>query len=331
MKPKTLVLPPASRLEAVCSEACRDLLNEHFDPVWNDLGRDYTEAELLDLISEAEVVLTSWGSPNLTEEMIGRAPKLRAVGHAAGTVKTRVPRSAFGRGIRVYSAAPRIAQSVGEYVLACMLTLLRRLPQFHDMMRAGKWKTEGGMKGHELAGNTVGIVSASSTARELLKLLVPFHVKVLLYDPYLSEEKARELHVVRATLEQVMRCPIISVHAPSLPSTQGMITKELLALIPDGAIFINSSRATVLDEQALLAELKTGRFMAALDVFAQEPLPADSPFRQLDNVLLTPHVAGASVQGHLALMQAVVEDILRGMRGEPTKYEVYERMWETMA
>ena len=331
MKPKTLVLPPASRLEAGCSKACRDLLNEHFDPVWNDLGRDYTEAELLDRISEAEVVLTSWVSPNLTEEMLDRAPRLRAIGHAAGTVKTRVPKSAFGRGIRVYSAAPRIAQSVGEYVLACILSLLRRLPQFHAMMREGKWKTEDGMKGHELAGNTVGIVSASSTARELLKLLAPFHVKVLLYDPYLSEEKARELHVTRATLEQVMRCPIISVHAPSLPSTRGMITKELLALIPDGAIFINSSRATVLDEQALLAELKTGRFMAALDVFAQEPLPAESPFRQLDNVLLTPHVAGASVQGHLALMQAVVEDILRGMRGEPTKYEVHERMWETMA
>jgi phosphoglycerate dehydrogenase-like enzyme len=329
-KPIALVLPPKSRLNEVCSEECVRLLNEHFEPVWNDKGSDYTEEELVRMISSAEVVLTSWGSPSITEKMLEQAPNLRMIGHAAGTVKGRIPPTAFSKGVKIFSAAPRIAQSVGEYCLTVLMSSLRYIPTFDKQVKQGQWRSTS-LKGRELAGQTIGIVSASSTARAFLKLLAPFNVRVLVYDPYLKDEAAAQLNVTKASLEEVMSCPIISIHAPKLPATYKMVTKELISLIPDNAILINSSRADVLDEEALIEELQKGRFFAALDVFTKEPLPADSPLLKLDNVLLSSHVAGATVEGHLALMQGVVEDLLRSMNQEKTSLEVSQAMWETMA
>jgi phosphoglycerate dehydrogenase-like enzyme len=330
MKLKALVLSPQSRLEEVCSERCRARLNENFDTLWNDTGRDYTVAELDGMVGDVDVIVTSWGSPSLSEQTLIQAPRLRMVGHAAGTVKRLVPRDVFGRGIKVFSAAPRIAQSVGEYCLAAALASLRYLNTFDSSVREGQWKIAG-LKGRELTGSTVGIVSASSTARAFIKLLAPFQVNIRIYDPYLSQEAAEKMNATLATLEEVMQCPIISVHAPNLPATERMLTRELLAMIPDGAVFINSSRGGVLDEPAFIEELRTGRFMAALDVFEKEPLSPDSVFRTLPNVLLSPHIAGATVQGHLALMEEVVEDMIRSLQGEATRYEVSEKMWEVMA
>lgn len=330
MKKKALVLSPESRLKEVCSVKCRALLNEHFDVTWNETGKDYTKEELASLVGETEVILTSWGSPSLDEDLLNRAVNLRAVGHAAGTVKHLVPKQIFGRGVRVFSAAPRIALSVGEYCLTALLTSLRHLPALDAAVRNGGWRDDV-QKGRELTGSTIGIISASSTARMFIKLLAPFQVNVLVYDPYLTEEAAAALQVTRATLEEVMSCPIISVHAPKVPATDRMLTRELLALIPDGGIFMNSSRAAVAHEQAFMEELASGRFNAILDVFEKEPLPADSAMRNLPNVLLTPHVAGASVEGHLSLMEAVVQDIIRALHDDKCTYEVSERMWEIMA
>jgi phosphoglycerate dehydrogenase-like enzyme len=331
-KPKALILPPQSKMNEVCSAECVSLLNEHFEPIWNTKGSDYTQEELAGLLgsTEAEAMLTSWGSPSLTEAMLEQAPKLRMIGHAAGTVKGRIPPTAFSKNVRVFSAAPRIAQSVGEYCLTVLLSSLRYMPTFDKQVKSGNWRITP-LKGRELAGQTIGIVSASSTARAFLKLLAPFHVNVLVYDPFLKDEAAAQLQVTKASLEEVMQCPIISIHAPKLPATYKMVTKAMISSIPDNAILINSSRADVIDEEALIEELQKGRFFAALDVFTKEPLPGDSPLTKLDNVLLSSHVAGATVEGHLALMQGVVEDMIRSMKQEKTTIEVTQAMWENMA
>lgn len=330
MKKKALVLSPELRLQEVCSAKCRTLLNEHFDVTWNETGKDYTQEELASMVRDAELILTSWGSPSLNEDIVNQAVNLRAVAHAAGTVKHLVPRAIFKRDVRVFSAASRIALSVGEYCLAALLATLRHLPAFDTTLHNGGWR-EAGLKGKELTGSTIGIISASSTARAFLKLLAPFQVNVFIYDPYLSEEAADQLAVKRATLEEIMSCPIISVHAPKVPATERMLTRELLARIPDGAIFMNSSRASVVDAQAFIEELTSGRFHAILDVFEKEPIPLDSALRSLPNVLLTPHIAGASVQGHLSLMEEVVQDVIKAFNGDKTCYEVSERMWDVMA
>lgn len=334
MKPKTLVLPPQSRLDEVCSAECRRLLEQHFDTVWNDTGRDYSNTELAEMISDAEVILTSWGSPNLDVETLQKATKLKMIGHAAGTLKGRIPIECFDKGIKLFNAAPRIAQSVGEFCMAVLLASLRRIPALHTEMQKGNWKGNNlslMRRGHELSNQTVGIVSASSTARAFIRFLTPFQVNILVYDPYLTEDAAAKLNVRKATLEEVMCCPIISVHAPKLESTYGMLNKQLLALIPDHAIFINTSRPDVLDEEALIAELQKNRFFAAIDVFSMEPLPEDSPFLKMNNVILTPHAAGGTHQGNSSLMQVVVEDMLRSKNHEPTVYEVKQHMFASMA
>lgn len=331
MKPKALVLPPKSRMDEVCSNRCMNLINEYFEPLWNTTGKDYTEEELGNMLEDAEIMLTSWGSPVLSLENYGKAKKLRYIGHAAGAVKKRLPVEVFANDVRVFSAAPRIALSVAEYCLAGLMTAMRYIHVYNETTRKGNWKIAD-KKGRELTGATIGIVSASSTAREFLRLLVPFKANILLYDPYISEERAKRFGCVKASLEEVMKCPIISVHAPVLPSTINMLNKDMLKLIPDGAIFINSSRSLVLDEAALAEELKTGRFTAVLDVFSKEPIRADSPFLEMDNVIVTPHIAGATIEGHLALMEAVVEDMVHAIKGEKTSgYEVDAKMWDLMA
>jgi phosphoglycerate dehydrogenase-like enzyme len=329
-KPKALVLPSIPRLNNVCSEECRRLIDEAFDPVYNESAKEWTPSEVAERIGDAEIILTTWGSPVLTDELLEKAVKLRAIGHAAGTVKNRMPRAVFERGIRVYSAANRIALSVGEHCLAVLLLQLKKLQAFDRGVHQGGWN-ESKLKGNELTGATIGIVSASSTAREFIRLLAPFRVRVLLYDPYLSQERADQLGVQIASLEEVMQCRIISVHAPSLPATYRMITEEHISMIPEGAVVINSSRGAVFDEEPFIRALTAGRFSAALDVFDKEPLVPEHPFRNLPNVLLTPHIAGASVEGHLSLMSCVVGDIIDGMNGKPTSFEVNEKMWDTMA
>jgi len=209
--------------------------------------------------------------------------------------------------------------------------MLRGMPVLdRGMHQGGPWGGSG-VLGRQLAGMELGVVSLSSTARALLPLLAPFHCDVLAYDPYVTEPQAAALGVRLGTLEEVMARPVVSVHLPVLPSTKGVITKEMLALIPDGGLFVNSSRAYVLDEDALIRELASGRISAALDVFDTEPLPQDSPFRTFRNALLTPHIAGASVQCYQSLMRGVVEDILAASEGGPVRYEIDPAKWDIMA
>ncbi|MEZ4656266.1 MAG: NAD(P)-dependent oxidoreductase [Caldilineaceae bacterium] len=141
----------------------------------------------------------------------------------------------------------------------------------------------------------MGVVGAGYTGRETIWRLKALGAEVWVHDPYLADARATELGVHKAELDDLFRdCPIVTMQAPPTDETHRMIGARQLALLRDGAIFINTARSHTVDQGALLAELRTGRFLAALDVFDQEPLPEDSPFRQLDNVILTPHVAGAT-------------------------------------
>ena len=330
-KLKALVIPSASRLESVCPPDVLEMIKRYFDASFNLTGEDLTKAEQDALIGDADVLLTTWGSPILDLDSLNKAPKLKYIGHAAGTVKTRLPFDAFERGVRVFSAAERIAGSVADWCIASMMSMLRQFPTYDKGMHSGAGWGAGNIRGMELSGMEIGIVSLSSTARALLPLLAPFHCDILAFDPYVSNEQAAALGVSLGSLEAVMSRPVVSVHLPVLPATKKMITKELFSRIPDGGLFINSSRATVLDGDALFDELRSGRIRAALDVFDAEPLPDDNPLRSLPNVLLTPHIAGATVQGHQSLMRCVVENIINAIEGRPTRYEIDPKRWDLLA
>ncbi len=168
----------------------------------------------------------------------------------------------------------------------------------------------------------MGVVSASLTGRRLIRLLAPFGCEVRVYDPYLSQEEADSLGVQRGSLEEVMTSAIVSVHTPALAATHHLVDRHHLAQIPDGAIFVNSSRGSVVDEAALQDELVSGRFSAVLDVFDHEPLTSDHPLRRLPNVMLTPHVAGDTWEGRRALLPLLAQEALKCIDGQDSELAV---------
>jgi phosphoglycerate dehydrogenase-like enzyme len=312
--PKAAVAMTPARADDVCDAQTRQLLESRFEVSWG--SADFGPEELPGLLAGADLILTSWGTPGLTADLLTSRPLV--VAHAAGTVKNLIDPAALRDRVTVFSAATRIAWSVGEYCLGAMLTLLRRFPQFDTSMRAGQWRP-GGLRGTELRGRRIGIVGASSTARALMTLLRPFQPEIVVYDPYLTAGRAGSLGVQLASLEEVVASEILSIHVPNLPATEGMITRSLLAKMPDGGIVINSSRAPSIDQDALFSEVVNGRLYAALDVFSPEPAALPPELRASDFVLLTPHVAGDTVEGHLALARYVITDALEwlenGSRG----------------
>jgi phosphoglycerate dehydrogenase-like enzyme len=166
----------------------------------------------------------------------------------------------------------------------------------------------------------------------VIGMLKALNAEVWVYDPYLPEERAAQLDVTKAALDQIFaECPIVTMQAPPTEETYHMVGATQLGLLQDGAIFINTARSITVDEAALLAELRTGRIQAALDVFDDEPLPVDSPFRGLDNVIITPHVAGHSLQARHRQGQYMVDEIERFFADEPLQYRVTKDMLNTMA
>lgn len=200
-------------------------------------------------------------------------------------------------------------------------------------MRAGEvWPEAAGVTTYEIAGRRVGLLGMGYVGRCAARLFRAVGAEVWAYDPYLTPERAGELGVRKAELDELLRsCPIISVHLPVTEETRHMLGARELALIPDGAVFVNTARAWVIDQDAMVHELATGRFWAALDVFDREPLPPEHPLRAMPNVLLTPHVAGRTVDSYAGLMALMIDEVGRLAKGEPLRYAVTRDMLATMA
>ena len=227
------------------------------------------------------------------------------------------------------SAADVIAESVAEYTLWAMLSGQRNLFPYEKSMKVERgWKPAHNWPGHSLYAKKVGLVSASMVGRRAINLLKPFGCDVMVYDPYLSQEDARLLDVRPVALAELFAsADIISVHAPITPETRHMITRAHFESIRDGALFVHTARTWVLDQDALLAELQKNRFNAYIDVFEPEPLPADHPIRDLDNVFLSPHVSGHTVENRLRLVEEIARDIERFFNNQPLRLAVpYEKL-----
>lgn len=251
-------------------------------------------SDLGTVLAETDILLTSWGAPTLDDELLAAAPRLSAVIHAAGTVKPVATPAAWRRGIRFSTAADANSIPVAEYALAMILLAGKRAFDAQTALRARPadvWATP------ETAGNydgTVGIVGASRIGVRVMSLLRPFDVRVLLADPTIDAQAAAAHNAQLVTLDELLsRAGVVSLHAPLLPSTRGMITERELALMADGATLINTARGALVDTDALTAEVVSGRLRAVLDVFDPDPLPAGHPLLQAPGAQLTPHMAGS--------------------------------------
>lgn len=277
--------------------------------------------------AEAEVVITGWHTPALTSAMLDAATKLKLILHAAGSVRYLVPDEAFGKGIRVASANGALARGVAETVLGLTIVGLKGVIPASRMVAAGGWKQgDFGMPGiavRETFGSTVGIIGAGQVGRHVIDLLRPLGVRVVVADPYLPTDEAEAMGATVVSLDDLLRqSDVVSLSAPSLASTRHMMGARQFALMKDGAVFINTARGALVDEDALVAELRLGRIWAFLDVTDPEPPRADHPLRSLPNAVLTPHLAGALNNGCYRLGADTAQQVEDYFAGQPVHGEV---------
>ncbi|MGY0236359.1 hydroxyacid dehydrogenase [Longispora urticae] len=298
-------------------------------------------------LARAEVLLTGWGSPVLDTEFLARAPALRAVVHAAGSVKAHVTPSVYAAGIAVSSAADANARPVAEYTLAALVLSAKRafgashaLRTSHDGHRHAPGEASG------LTGGVVGVVGASRIGRLVIDMLADYDVEVLVADPYADPAEFGSVAGIgasrdtsgcdcggpggtraagrrRATLVDLdtlcRRADIVTVHAPDLPETRHLLDARRLGLLRDGAVVINTARGALVDTAALTRECVAGRLDAVLDVTDPEPLPVDHPLLRLPNVLVTPHIAGVRGRELRLLGGYAVAEIERFAAGVPLR------------
>lgn len=311
-RPRTVFAMGSDVARRMFTEPVRTRLAELADGDLNLIATDLHSAGARAALAEAEVLFTSWGCPPITEEVLVGAPGLRAVVHAAGSVRQHVTEACWARGLQVSSAAMANAMPVAEYTLAAILFANKRVFQIaaHYRNRREQTDWESRFPGLGNFGKTVGIIGASRIGRRVMELLRPFDLRVLLADPYLDEPEAAGLGAQLLPLEELLAAAdVVSVHAPALPETNHLLDAARLGLMPDGAVLINTARASLIDQKALTAEVSSGRLYAMLDVTEPEVLPADSVLYDLPNVVLTPHVAG-SLGGELARMASSALDEL---------------------
>ncbi len=281
-----------------------------------------TQADLLAILPFADACLTSWGVAQLDAEVMAAAPRLKMMAHMGGSVQRFVSPALWEQGVRVTTAAPVLAEDVAITTLGFILTGTKRIWPLARHVRQGGWRESPYWPSREIRHKLVGIVGASSVGRHLIRLLEPFHVTILVYDPFVTTEDATALGVEKVELETLLRrADILTLHAPAKPETYHLIDAQGLALLKDDALIINTARGTLIDEQALIVELEKGRFFAFLDVTDPEPPASDSPLRRLDNVVVLPHLAGC-IEDCTHMGDMAVEELRRFFAGEPPLYQI---------
>jgi phosphoglycerate dehydrogenase-like enzyme len=331
--PSILVTLPAPLYRALFSSDA-DAALRALGTVWFNHGeRDWTAVELAERVAGMDACATGWGSACFDEQVLERADRLRIITHTGGAVKDFCPPAVFERGIVVTQAASALAPAVAEHSLLLAMLCLRRV--YCIDLASPAWFDSTAPEygpGDEISGRHVGIVGASWAGKAAIRLFRAVGADVSAYDPYLSREEAAKLGVASVGLHELLStCDVLSLHAPATPETRHLIGARELALLRDGAVLVNTARSWLVDPDALFAELRRGRFLAALDVFDDEPLPRDSPLRNLPNVVLTPHLGGTSAQARMRQGETAVAELERFFAGEPLRNRVTLEMLPLMA
>ena len=298
--------------------------------VLDDFGSDDSQRALAD----CEILITSWGCPLVDEETLSIAPNLRAVIHAAGTVKEVVSDACWDHGIVVSTAATANALPVAEYTLAMILLSGKRVVELsrdYSIRKAAiDWANEFPDLGNFR--RTVGIVGASTIGRRVIELLKPYDFQILVSDPYLDDAAAASIGATRVELDELFRMSdIVSIHAPLTAETAGSIDERTLSLLRDGTTLINTARGAIIDQPALEAELLSGRISAVIDTTNPWIPEPNSPLYSLSNVVLTPHLAGALGNEIGRLGAHAVSELDRYVNGLPFEHPVHREDLARMA
>ncbi|MEO3754537.1 hydroxyacid dehydrogenase [Streptomyces sp. B6B3] len=277
-------------------------------------------------LAEAEVLVTSWGCPMLDAEVLRGAPRLRAVLHAAGTVRMHVSDAVFARDVLVTTAADANAEPVAQYTLAAVLWAFKKVPFLAADARRYREDWSYRERRGELTGRdrTVVLVGFSRVGRRVAELLVRLDLaRVLVVDPVADPAAIVAAGAEPVTLAEALpRADVLSLHAPALPETRHLVGAAELAALPPHAVLINTARGALVDTAALEAACRDGGLHAVLDVTEPEPLPASSPLYELPNVVLTPHIAGSLGSETRRMAAAALTELERYAGGLPPVHPV---------
>ena len=299
----------------------------------------YDTPEARARLADVEVLVTSWGAPRLTAEVLGLAPNLRAVVHCAGSVRSLVSDAVWDRGLLVTNAVAENALPVAEFTVAAILMAGKKAPFLANIARKRRddWSyldEHGDLSNRD---RVVGIVGFSRTGRQVVARLTvpgsgPETREILVADPFADAAAVADAGARLVPLDELLAASdIVSLHAPELPSTRNLIGARELALLSDGATLINTARGTVVDTAALERECSTGRIYAMLDVTEPEPLPASSVLYDLPNVMITPHIAGSLGTEARRMTAAALDELERYARGEASRSAVTREDMEFVA
>lgn len=339
MRKRVLCLPASEHIEYVFTVETLEGLRTLFDVAFNDLGRNYTSAEVASKIKGFDALIAGWGSPPLTESVFENADRLKIIAHSAGSVKGLLSRNAVQRyivprEICVCNAPGAIAFNVAEATLGLLIMTSRRLIDHAMNVRERlMWRDSSiPREVRTINGSTIGIVGASTVGREVIHLLKPFDCRILVYDPYFSDAEADGLEVEKTGLEELFtQSDSVSIHAPMTEETYHMVSERHLRLLRNGAVLVNTSRGKVIDQEALIRECETGRILVALDVTDPEPLPKDSPLRKLRNVTITPHVAGHGLYGAKKIGEMTLQALEDFFAGREVKNSINFGRYDILA
>lgn len=327
-KPRGLIVLEKSALDLIYGPEELAEIGKAVDLVAPPMTRE-TLSENLELLSDVDVLFSGWGAPKLSDDFLDAAPRLKVVFYGAGAIGYCTSESLWERGVRITSAYTANSVPVAEYALGMILLSLKHAWKLIRQTRETRTFPErNGAPG--AYGSTVGLVSMGATARQLRRMLQPFDLHVLVYDPFLTEAEAALLNVERVTLKQLFaRSDVVSVHTPDLRETEGLITGQLLESMKPGATFINTARGAVVRQSEMLRVLEARPDLyAVLDVTDPEPPEPDSPLYGMPNVVLTPHIAGSVGRECRRLGRLMVEELHRYLRGEPLMHQITREIAE---
>ncbi len=326
-RPEILSLPTREQVLRVCSEQDLAALCQEFEVTFNPGPDALTYEQVLTEIAPYAGMLTGWGaSPQLTTDFFEAASSLRIIAHLAGSVRHMVSPALVEaylrpRGIVVFSGREGLAANVAESTLGLLIATSRRWFEHWQYLRSGGlWRCPDLQpESQHLLGSTLGVLGASQVGRHLLRLLEPWEMGKLLYDPYLSAKQATALGAEKVELQDLFRrATHVADCLPSTEETRGLVSGALLALLQDGAVFVNCARGATVDMPALIAEAESGRLLVAVDVTdPEEPPPLDSPMRKIPNFCLLPHVAGCGTYGYHFIGRAALQALRDCFAGRP--------------
>lgn len=290
--------------------------------------------ERLRLIRNCDVLLTCWGAAPIPDGVAKDPGRLGYVCNVTGSVRPFVPPEIVRSGIPLTNWGDAPANRLAEGAMTLLLATLKDLHHQIALVRRGEWQCDSRVYGGTLEGLRVGIYGLGAIGRRFVELLRPFGAAMRIYDPYVADlpagcERATDLRELFASSDAIV------IHAGLNDETRGSVTAELLALLPDHGIVVNTARGAIIDQAALFAELESGRLRAGLDVLEPDRLPPDHPARQWENVILTAHRVGRNPPDYYRgdrledYHLVCLDNLQRFSRGEPLRFvmdaERYDR------